>query len=210
MLKFKKHKRIYYVPGILSLIVIPLVLWSYGTDYMKENDFRVLGLNMPPKDYMEEEEFADVFDNMKYDDVKVPPNFTDEAEVSYFNLIRDLQEKNIDKTAIRFQLSDENTYGDIVKLLNLMEKTEQPRYGWKLKENTFEVIHIKPIEYDVMPCGGERMIREEEKELSFLESFIYYFKNLPNYIYPIIIGYFLLFICAIFRPKIFIPINLKN
>lgn len=210
MSNFKKHKRIYYVPGIISLILIPLILWSYGTKYIEDNDYRVLRFNMPPKDYMEIKEFADVFDNMKYDDVKVPPNFTDETEVSYFNLIRDLQEKNIDKTAIRFQFSHENTYGDIVKLLNLMEKTEHPRYGWKLQENTFEVIHIKSIEYTEMACGGDRMILQEERKKSFLESFMYYFKNLPKYIYPIIIGYLLLIICSIFRPKIFIPIKLKN
>lgn len=210
MLNFKKHKKIYYVPGIISLILIPLILWNYGTKYIEENDLRVLGLNMPPKDYMEEKEFAEVFDNMKYDDVKVPPNFTDEVEVSYFKLIRDLQEKNIDKTAIRFQFSDENTYGDIVKLLNLMEKTEQPRYGWKLDKNTFEVIHIKQNEDNVLMCGGVISLPEEKHNINILHSISQFIQNIPKNTYPIIIGYLFLVICAIFRPKIFIPISLKN
>ena len=206
MSNFKKHKKIYYVPGIFSLLVIPLVFWSYGNNYIEENDFRVLSFNMPPKDYMEEEQFADVFADMKYDDVKVPPNFSADIELEYLNLVKDLQEKNIDKTAIRFQFTKDNTYGDIVNLLNIMETTEQPRYGWKLEENTFEVIHVKPIEYEVMACGGYFEIQEEKASPKLLTSIRNFIQKIPKFSYPILIGYFILVICAIFRPKILIPL----
>ncbi|SMC76069.1 hypothetical protein [Moheibacter sediminis] len=206
MSKFKKHKKIYYVPGIISLIVIPLILWHYGTQYIQENDYRVLGFNMPPKDYMEEEEFAEVFADMKYDDVKVPSNFSYETELKYLNLVKDLQEKNIDKTAIRFQLTEDNTYGDIVNLLNIMEKAEQPRYGWKLEENTFEVIHIKQHNEDVMMCGTFFLHHDLESVIKSDLNVKEFIQKIPKYFYPILIGYLILMICAIFRPRIFIPL----
>lgn len=36
-----------------------------------------------------------------------------------------------------------------------------------------------------------------------IEQFI---QKIPKFLYPILIGYFILVICAIFRPKIFIPL----
>lgn len=50
MNKVKKHKRLLYVPGMFSLLVIPFVFLFYATNYLKENDFRVLGIVFPEKD----------------------------------------------------------------------------------------------------------------------------------------------------------------
>lgn len=93
MSNFKKHKRLYYVPGILSLIVIPLVFWFYGNNYLKENDFRVIKFNMPPKNHFEE--FPDFVPEIHFNSspIIVPPNFSDETELKYLNLVKDLQEK---------------------------------------------------------------------------------------------------------------------
>lgn len=92
---------------------------------------------MPPKDYFENDEIAEFVKDIKYDEFKVPVNFSDKTELTYIKLIEKLKEENIDKTGIKFQLTELNTYGDMVNLLNIMEKTEQPMYGWRLEENTF-------------------------------------------------------------------------
>jgi len=204
MLNLKPHKRICYIPGIISLLVIPLVFWYYGTHYIEKNDFRMLGLNMPPKNYLEDEFTAELFKDLIYNDVNVLPNFSDKTESEYLNLVRDLQEKNINKTAIRFHLSEQNTYGDLVKLLNIMEKTEQPRYGLRLDENTFEVIHIKPVDENSIICGtswDSDIVLIDDSKFDIKE----FLQKLPGFSYILLIGYLIMIICAIFKPKIFIP-----
>lgn len=162
---------------------------------------------MPPKNHFEE--FPDFLPEINFNSspIIVPPNFSDKTELKYLNLVKDLQEKNIDKTGLRFQLSDDNTYGDMVKLLNLMLITEQDRYGFRFEENTFLVLNMLDV-YDenVVLCGGNLGFPEEKHKISFLNSLKKYIINLPNYTYPILIGYFILVICAIFRPKIFISL----
>jgi len=142
LIHFNKHKRIYYVPGMFSLLAIPLVFAFYASDYLKENDYRVVSLNMPPKDFFQTEEW-EFYKDFEYKDVTVPVNFSNDVENQFYNLIKELQKENIDKTGIKFQLSDANTYDDIIKLLDLMEITEQGRYLINFNDNSFYVLHIK-------------------------------------------------------------------
>lgn len=205
MLNIRKHKKIYYVPGIFSLLVIPIVFWYYGTEYIKENDFRVISFNMPPKDYSKRPEFVEILKDLKFKSIIVPPNFSDKTENHFFNLVKELQKNDIDKTGIKFQLTNQNTYADLVKLLNIMEKTGQGRYGLNIEGNSFEIIHIKKIKEDVMMCGTSSAMVNFENTKSE-NKFNLFFQKLPNYTFPIIIGYFLLILCAIFKPKIVLKV----
>lgn len=213
LLKFKKHKRIYYVPGIISLILIPLVLWSYGTKYMEENDFRVIGYHSLPKDYFKEYPEENYKIGYNYNEIVVPINFSKEIEKEYFNLIKELQENNVDKTGIKFQLCSNHTYGDFMKFQNLMMKTDQGRYSLDLEDDNFYVIHHKTssdlAEIPFITCG---LIDYEDRSKFeiMISDFKEFIQNIPKFFYPILIGYFILVICAIFRPKIFIPISLKT
>lgn len=141
MFKIKKRKNIFYLPGMFSLLIIPVVFWYYGSNYIKENDYRVLDFNMPPKDYFETYPEEDYKVNYNCEEVNVPINFSQETEENFFEIIKNLQEKNIDKSGVKFQLTSENTYNDIIKLLNLMEKTEQGRYLFDFKDDYFYVLH---------------------------------------------------------------------
>lgn len=214
MSNLKKHKRLYYVPGIISLLVIPLVFWFYVSNYIEQNDYRVISFNMPPKDHFENYPEENYKVNYHYKEVNVPVNFSKETEDNFFKLIKNLQEKNIDKSGIKFQFNSENTYNDIIQLLNLMEKTEQGRYLFDFKDDNFYVIHDKvSTDLEVSPifiCGGVLNLPTEEMEVSYLYLIRDFIQNIPKSSYPIIIGYFLLVICTIFRPKIFIPFPLKS
>ncbi len=212
-MKIKKHKKLLYVPGMFSLLVIPFVFLFYASNYLKENDFRFMGVIFPEKNYFENYPQYNYRVGYDYDTIQVSTNFSKEAENQYFNLIKELQKKNIDKTGIIFQLSDENTYGDFVKLNNLMLLTEQDVYATDIENDGFYVIHDE-IDYslkEITPiyCGfyyQEGKLSQEKIILNVKE----FFKTLPNFMYLILIGYFTLVLCAIFRPKIFIPIPFKT
>lgn len=73
-----------------------------------------------------------------------------------------------------------------------------------LKKTLF-FIYVRPIEYEVMACGGYFEIQEEKANPDLLTSIKNFIQKIPKFSYPILIGYFILVICAIFRPRIFIP-----
>jgi len=212
MKKLKNHKRFLYVPGMFSLLVIPLVFWYLGSEYLRENDYRVLGINFPEKNYLEHYPQYNYKIGYNYETIQVPANFSKETEDQYFNLIKKLQERNIDKTGIKFQLSDENTYGDFVKLNDLMLLTEQDMYSANLEDDAFYVIHHKKINIAEPTLIGCIVVPFDDRSnyeifSSDLKGFI---QNLPNSIYLILFGYLILVICAIFKPKIFISFSSKN
>ena len=62
-------------------------------------------------------------------------------EEYYINLIIDIQKENIDKTGIKFQFTDENTYQDLIRLLDLMEISNQSHYVLDIEDDNFYVIH---------------------------------------------------------------------
>ena len=213
MSKFKKHKKLLYVPGMFSLLVIPLAFIFYASNYLKENDFRFLSIYFPEKNYFENYPENNYRIGYNYDTIKVQVDFIKETEEKYFKLIKELQGRNIDKTGIIFQLSDENTYGDFVKLTNLMLLTEQSVYAADMETNGFYVIHNQ-IDYslkEITPiyCGLYYQ-QESMSTKEFFSNIKLFLKNLPNFIYLILIGYLILVICAIFRPKFFIPFNFNT
>lgn len=213
MNKIKKHKKLLYVPGIFSLMVIPFVFAFYASNYLKENDFRFMGIIFPEKNYFENHPEYNYRIGYNYDTIQVSINFSEETEIQYFNLIKELQKKNVDKTGIIFQLSDENTYGDFVRLNNLMLLTEQNVYAADLENNGFYVIHdeIDHSLKEITPIYCSFYYKEEklsQNELIF--SIKLFFKTLPNFMYLILIGYLILVVISFFRPKIFIPIPFKK
>ena len=195
---------------MFSLLIIPVVFWYYGSNYIKENDYRVLGFNMPPKDYFETYPEEDYKVNYNCEEFNVPINFSQETEENFFEIIKNLQEKNIDKSGVKFQLTSENTYNDIIKLLNLMEKTEQGRYLFDFKDDYFYVLHHEVSkdleERPILSC--DLVVYDDRSTLQIIKTDIIeqFIQKIPKFLYPILIGYFILVICAIFRPKIFIPL----
>ena len=198
---------------MFSLLVIPFVFLFYATNYLKENDFRVLGIVFPEKDSFKKYPESNYKVGYKYDTVQVPVDFQKETEGQFFELIKQLQEKNVDKTGIKFQLTDKNTYGDFVRLNNLMLLTEQYVYAADLDDDGFYIIHLKKEidNEEITPFYCGLHYHDDRSGFEIFKSDIKdFFQNLPNSAYPIIAGYLILVVISFFRPKIFIPIPFKT
>jgi hypothetical protein len=144
-----------------------------------------------------------------------PLIFLKKIEFEYYNRIEDFQINGKENSGLNFQLSPENTYNDFVRLLNLMEKTNQKYYGFLTEDDSFRVIH-KNVKSNIC-CGGTFESYEELKipwfcgttahislfdkiinKLSEAKSII---QTLPKPGYYILSGYLVLLLCAIFKPK---------
>ncbi len=211
MNKVKKHKRLLYVPGMFSLLVIPFVFLFYANERFEQFSENYLSFNFPPKDYFKYYPEGNYKIGYSYLELIVPSNFTEETENYYFKLIKDLQAKNIDKSGIKFQLNENNVYADFIKLADLMEQTDHPRYGLDLEDNNFYVINDMVESQDnIFICGTTYIENESKNSIKPISDLKFFLKSLPNYAYIIIIGYLTLVVISFFRPKIFIPIPFKT
>ncbi|MBO4233204.1 hypothetical protein FO675_02605 [Riemerella anatipestifer] len=197
LMVMKTHKKIYYVGGMISLIFTPVIFWIYVKPTYDNLSLRVLDLVLPYKAEIGEKTLEHIvipIDGYKYDIVNVPKNFNDET----LTLIEKIKNNNIDKTGIKFQLSDKNSYGDLVKLINLMLKANQDEFGLDTeKTNTFYMIHRK-VESNEVICGGGIIGCEysneylDENDYDYKHSNFFKIKYSPKETYYLILGYIIL------------------
>ena len=144
---------------MISLIFIPLLFWYFGSSYLKKFELRAIDIGLPAK--AREGKPAPTYatvpkEGMTYKLISVPSNFKGEQEQYFENLILEMASKNVPKTGIQFQFSEANTYGDLVRILNLALKTKQEVYDVDLdSSNSFYIFNqaFKPNYYDINRCG---------------------------------------------------------
>ena len=144
---------------MISLIFIPLLVWYFGSSYLKKFELRAIDIGLPAK--AREGKPAPIYgtvpkEGMIYKLISVPSNFRGEQEQHFENLILEMASKNVPKSGIQFQFSDVNTYGDLVKILNLTLKTKQEVYGVDLdSSNSFYILNqaLESNYYDINRCG---------------------------------------------------------
>lgn len=205
----RKHKKIYYVAGVISALLVPLLFLYYGTPVYYQMSMRAIDIGLPYKAKKGEKvpEFAKIpIDGWNYKTINVNPGFDEKTEENFIKEINQLKENDIDKTGVRFQFSDKNVYADIVGLLNIMLKTKQERYGLDMDEtNSLYVLYKRPLEYtDVFGCGGGDVgylsIDEYNYDnANFWNKLIHYS---PKESYYLIFAFLMLIYCAMLRPKL--------
>ncbi|MNU13322.1 hypothetical protein D3C71_13600 [compost metagenome] len=205
----RKHKKIYYVAGIISALLVPLLFLYYATPVYYQMSMRAIDIGLPYKAKKGEKipEYTQIpKEGWSYKTINVKPGFDAITEENFIKEINQLKENDIDKTGIRFQLSDKNVYADIVGLLNVMLKTKQERYGLDMEgTNSLYVLYKKPLEYtDVFGCGGGDVgylsIDEYNYDnANFWNKLIHYS---PKESYYLIFGFLMLIYCAMLRPKL--------
>jgi len=216
MLTLKKHKEIYYVPGMISLICIPLIFWFWVSGIIKENSYGIIKLEMPTKEFAMDKLSSQILDEVVYEKIEVPAGFSETIEDQFYNQIKDFQINGKENSGLNFQLSPNNTYNDFVRLLNLMEMTDQKYYGFITEDDSFRVIH-KNVKSNIC-CGGTFESYEEleipwfcgttahvslfDKIKNKISETKFIIQTLPKPSYYILSGYLVLLLCAVFKPKI--------
>ena len=144
----KKHKKIFYVSGIISLIFIAPLFWFLAQPTLTEMNLRVLDIGLPYKAKVGEKvpEYSQIpVEGWNYKPINIPINFDKKTEKKFIGFVNKLQNDKIEKCGIKFQFSNQNSYADFVNMLNIMLKTKQEFYGIDLeKTNSMYVLYMKP------------------------------------------------------------------
>ncbi|AZA93145.1 Uncharacterised protein [Chryseobacterium nakagawai] len=148
-------KRVYYHPGLISALVIPVLLWHFGNRKIEEITTSVVDISIPPKLDKDKSNYNDVLEplrNWNLKKIEVSAGKAKENSDAYVSEVNALQQRNEKQTGIEFILGNENTYGDFVSLLNDMHISRHEEYAIDL-EKTGNLLVPVTIAYPNLPTG---------------------------------------------------------
>ncbi len=201
-------KRIYYVPGFISALLIPVLFWYYGSQ-RTHVPYKVMDLGLPAKIRAGATDSLETFEdyrNWNYKKIIVQPNTAVQNRAYYVSELKKLQARNEKETGIEFVIGDKNNYQDFVALIDAMKLAKQETYGVDVeKTNHFFALYMykdpNAVEREYI-CGGVvgGEIYEEKIALNFLkpETFI---NHVPNQTYSILFGFLLFLNISMFSIK---------
>ncbi|WP_326982832.1 hypothetical protein VUJ46_22200 [Chryseobacterium sp. MYb264] len=204
-------KKIYYVPGLISALLIPFLFWYYVHPPIDQTIYNVIDLGLPArleKDKSNINSTLEPFRSWKYEQIKVQPNTAKENSAVYVSKIKQFQKGNKKISGIEFILDENNTYGDFVSLLNDMHIAKQDTYGVDIGKtgHIFAIINYpnqnSPQEkvecllcYDVIYTEVEPTFMGRISDFinkKYTETFFENISKLPPGAYYIIFGFLLL------------------
>lgn len=208
-MKTKLHKK-YYVPGIVSAILIPLVFWYYGNAKLKEPAPNVMDIGLPakynPNFPVNQQNNLESFRNWNFQKIIVQPNTAKENSKFYVAEIKKLQASNEKDTGIDFTLTDQNFYGDFASILNDLAIAKHEIYGLDLEKtgHIFALVDYNDPNIIKEPCYlcNDNIAIFEKPNLIF--DFQNYISHLPKQSYYIIFGYLILLNISMLNIKKFI------
>ncbi|REC59116.1 hypothetical protein DRF65_27645 [Chryseobacterium pennae] len=192
-------KKIYYAPGLISAILIPLLFWYYGNQRVHPQytaiDLGIPGKIMPKIPIQYTFEFVR---NWNYKKITVSPNTALQNQEYYISELKKIQTKNEKETGIEFIINDENSYQDFITLINVMLISKQESYTVDMEKtgHVFAIHSYKDpnkIEKDhYFPCGTQAATIHYKEETQYkgfdrLKSFA----ELPKQSFYIIFGFML-------------------
>nr|WP_315029106.1 hypothetical protein [uncultured Chryseobacterium sp.] len=155
-------KKIHYVPGLISAMLIPILFCYYGNQKFEEITVSVIDIGLPAK---EREGIKNTFAsfeairNWNYKKVKIASGTAKQNSKLYVSELENLQKRNEKESGIEFILGKNNTYGDFVSVLNDLHIAKQEQYAVDLEKtgHIFAVYsyinpNVQPLEYECLLC----------------------------------------------------------
>ena len=195
-----KLRKIYYVPGLISAILIPLLFWFYGNRKLQEPIANVIPFGISkkiePNQKISGLDF-EFYRNWKYKKIVVQPNTARKNSQYYVSEIKNLQKRNQKETGIEFIINDNNTYDDFISLLDDMKIAKQEFYGVDMdKTGHLFAVHIykDPNKNEINYYGGDVVYYElpDDYYLKGFQKFQYQLSRLPKEASYLIFGYLIL------------------
>ncbi|UHO37001.1 hypothetical protein H5J24_14625 [Chryseobacterium capnotolerans] len=191
-------KKIYYAPGLISAILIPLLLWYYGNQRVHPQ-YTVVDLGIPSK-IRPNRNFDNTFEpyrNWNYKKIVVKPNTAIQNQKIYISELKELQARNEKESGIEFIINDKNSYEDFIVIINVMNLSKQETFCADIgATGHIFAIHEyvdpnKHIHENICSVGPDIIYKEENQYTGFdqLKSFA----KLPKQSFYMIFG-FLVFI----------------
>jgi len=189
-------KKIYYMPGLISAVIIPVLFWFYGTRKLNEPLLNVMDMGLPAKKVDGLYSSFELYKNWDYQRIIVKPNTARQNSGFYVKELKKLQDANQKNTGIEFIIDDENSYDDLVSLLNDFIKTGQGYYTLDVggTNHFFARVNYKNPDgegSEFLLCGGNLIANYRP---TFFEKITYQFTGfgkLPNQALYLIFGFFI-------------------
>ena len=193
-----KLQKIYYVPGLISAIFIPLIFWFYGNRKLQEPIPNVIDIGLPAKSGSSTFATFEPLRNWKYQKIIVQPNTARKNSAYYVSEIKKLQKRNQKETGIEFIIGNDNSYDDFISLLNNMQIAQQDTWCLDLEKtgHFFVTVNYKDSNAKKIDtfsiCGG---VIFEHYEPTLFEKITYQFSEfgkLPKQAFYLIFSYLIL------------------
>ncbi len=201
-------KKIFYVPGLISAVLIPILFWYYGNQKFEDINVSVIDIGLPVKEREGVKNTFESFEsyrNWDYRKIKVVPRTAEQNSKLYVSELRNLQKRNEKKSGIEFILDQNNTYGDFVSVLNDLAIAKQDQYAVDLEKtgHIFAVYNyitpnVQAPEYECLFCND--VIRPEYKP-DFFEKIQLFLTGLPKDTYYFIFGFLIFLNISMFSIK---------
>jgi anaerobic selenocysteine-containing dehydrogenase len=159
-------KKIYYFPGLISALLIPVLFWYYIHPYIDKTVYNVVDIGLPAKlrkDNYNQNATFEPLRNWNYKKIAVPPNEAKNNSDFFVSEIKAMQKRNEKNSGIEFILSDKNTYADLISILNDMHISKNDMYAI----DTEKTGNIFAVHYYVEPT------KEKESEYLLCNDLIY-------------------------------------
>lgn len=159
-------KKIYYFPGLISALLIPVLFWYYIHPYIDKTVYNVVDIGLPAKlrkDNYNQNATFEPLRNWNYKKIAVPPNEAKNNSDFFVSEIKAMQKRNEKNSGIEFILSDKNTYADLISILNDMHISKNDIYAI----DTEKTGNIFAVHYYVEPT------KEKESEYLLCNDLIY-------------------------------------
>ncbi|WPO83847.1 hypothetical protein SD427_05810 [Chryseobacterium sp. JJR-5R] len=105
-------KKIFYVPGMISALLIPVLFWYYINPYIDTTTYNVIDIGLPAKFTKDQSNMNQTFEpfrNRKYKKIKVNPAQAKKNSALYVSEVKALQNRNEKNTGLEFILDKKNT-----------------------------------------------------------------------------------------------------
>ena len=210
-MKSKLTKK-YYVPGLISALIIPFLFWFYGNRKLQEPIPNVMDLGLPakydPNKPLNHQISFEAFRNWNYKKVVIAPNTAKENSKFYVSEIKNLQKRNEKNTGIEFILDDKNSYNDFVSILNDLSIAKHEIYGVDLDKtgHIFALVRYVDPNKQVEPCYlcNDNIGYSQVDNFQNFTNLKFYLSNLPKNAYYIIFGFLLFLNISMLNIKKFI------
>jgi hypothetical protein len=129
-----RYKKIYYVPGVISLLVLPVLFVVCVSIAQKPKGYHTLPLFMLGKQL--QQEYSMVFEGRSavnrsvYEDIHLTGNrATDQIKLAYAQVrIREILRQNNFREGVLYRFSDSANYGAFVKAIDILTTEKEPYY----------------------------------------------------------------------------------
>jgi hypothetical protein len=177
-----KRPKLFYIPGMLSLLVVPVLFYFYQPVIKTPT---VLKLFIPADDKLPNQyrfsshSLKAQLKGKKINTVYLNGDHKLNAQKLEFIAYEALKLEFYNDTTqiIKVRFTDEATYGEFTQLVNIMYRDDHKRYA--LLENDFYILGDPPPEPEVIlyECGNSREVTIIEKKKTLSEQISYHWSK---------------------------------